>query len=412
MIKPGRDGWTDEQILGAINAVDGMSEVRFRYDVLRGGVRRTSISGDGSVSMDRFNDIQRTARFTLREEIDWLRDEIKPYMLLRMPDEQISAEMFAETWGERDALGYEWGAFEALGMDWDSIDASVFGSNEWEKRFAEFPLGVFVPSTPTRNSSNAATSWAVEAYDRTVILAEDSLTAPLFIAAGTAYLDAAQSVLAGAGITQVMVISSVATQLPADRIFEIGDSKLKVINTLLSEINYNPIYCDADGVFVLSQYVEPSVAGVEFSYRADRFSVIGRDTSSDIDFYKVPNVFIAVCSNPDIATPLHSVYTNDNPASRLSTVARGRTITSEVYKPDAVASQGDLDAYVRRRAFEANQVYETLKFNTALNPLHERADVLEIQHPDATGVYVESRWTLTMAADGKMTHEARRLVSL
>jgi len=412
MIKPGRGKWTDQQILDAIHAIGGTSEIKFRYDVLRGGVRRASIAAEGSVSLNRFDDIQRTARFTLYEEVDWLRDEIKPYMLLRMEDELISAPVIAQTWDERDALGYAWGALDALDMTWDELDAGRFNRAKWRPTYAEFPLGVFILSTPTRTSSDGVTIWTVEAYDRTIILVEDSLVEPLYILAGTAYLDAVQSVLVSAGIERVLITEAVNTQIPVDRIFEIGTSKLRVVNTLLSEINYNPIYCDVDGTFIISPYKEPSADQVSYTYRVDKRSIIGRDTTSDMDYYKVPNVFIAVCSNPDMNAVYTSVYVNDNPASRLSTVQRGRRITSEIYRPDAIASQEDLDAYIRRIAFEANQVYEPLQFVTALNPLHERAEVLQIQHPDATGIFVESSWTMMLAADGQMIHNVRRLVAL
>jgi hypothetical protein len=366
MIKAARGVWSDREIKDALCAVSGSQCVKFRYDVLRGGVRRASVHAEGSVSFNRFNEIQRTARFTLHEEIDWLLDEIKPYMLLRMPN------------GE----------------------------------FAEFPLGVFILSTPNRSSANSLTTWTVEAYDRTVILAEDSLVEPLYFAAGTAYLDAVQSVLVGAGVSQVLISDSADTVLAADREFEPGTKKIEVVNALLSEINFNPIYCDAEGRFVISKYREPGLLDAGWVYAADKTSIIGRDTQSNLDYFNMPNVFIAACSNPDLEEDYVSVWTNDNPVSKFSTVQRGRSIVSDIYQPDQITSQEDLDAYIRRIAFEANQVYEPIRFITALNPLHERADVLSLQHPDATGVFVESSWSFPLAASGQMTHEARRLVVL
>lgn len=366
MIKPGRDKWTDKQILDALHGVRGSVQILFRHDVLRGGIRTGSIHVDGSVSLNRFADIQRIARFTLYEPLDWLHDEIKPYMLLRMA----------------------------------------------QNEYAEFPLGVFTLSTPTRQSSNGLDTWSVEAYDRTVVLVEDSIVEPLYIAAGTSYLGAVESVLISAGITQVMVADLVNTEITVDREFEIGTRKLTIINTLLSEINFNPIYCDVDGHFVISRYVEPKAAHVEYTYAANQTSIISRDTQSDLDYFNVPNVFIAACSNPDLDEDYVSVWVNDNSASPFSTIQRGRNIVSEIYRPDAIASQKDLDDYIRRIAFEANQVYEPIAFKTALNPLHERADALLLQHPDATGVFVESSWNFPLSIKGQMTHNARRLISL
>ena len=403
MIKAGRGEWTDKQILDALHGVNGSIEVAFRFDVLKDGIRDRSVSAEGSVTLNRFADIQRTARFAFDEPLDWLKEEVKPYMLLCMGN-PVSEGFEYETWDARDALNYTFDEWDALALTWDMLD------NNKEKRWAEFPLGVFILSTPKRSSKNARTSWSVEAYDRTVILQEDSLTEPLLITAGTKYLDAIESVLVSAGITRIVVTEPVNTQIPADRVFEIGTKKLSVVNSLLNEINYNPIYCDADGAFIISPYVAPSAAQVSYTYKADHMSIIGRDTESELDYYNVPNVFIAICSNPDLEQDYVSVWINDNPASKLSTIQRGRRIVSEIYQPDAIASQAALDKYIGRIAFEANQVYKQLIFKTALNPLHERAEVLSLQHPDATGVYVESSWTIPLSADGEMTHHVRRLV--
>lgn len=412
MEKLARGIWSAQQILDALQGRTGSQEIQFRYDVIRGGARLKSVTAEGVVSLNRFADIQRTARFTLYDELDWLLDEIKPYMLLRMEDVITASSIDISTWDARDALGWTWDEWDARGLTWDELDSGVIGSTTREKQFAEFPLGVFVLSTPTRESINAVTVWHVEAYDHTVILAEDSLDEPLFIAAGTPYIDAVQSVLVGAGIVDIMIADYVDTDLPTDREFEVGTKKQAVVNALLSEINFDPIYCDAEGRFVLSAYKEPSLSAVDFTYRADELSVIARDTTSEADFYNVPNVFIAVCANPELDEDYRTVWVNDSPLSRLSTIRRGRRIVSEIYQPDAIASQEDLDAYIRRIAFEQNQIYEQLTFYTALMPIHGRAEVLAINHPDVDGVFVETGWDLPMTHSEQMTHYTRRLVEI
>lgn len=362
-----RGQWTDREILDALRGRSGAQVIKFRADVLQNNAkaREITLAPGGSVSMDKTAGICRTARLALYEPMDWLTEEIKPYMLLRMGN----------------------------GM------------------YAEFPLGVFIPSTPGRSSASGANEWAGEVYDRTVILEEDGLDEPLYITAGTKYLDAAQEVLVSAGIENVMIADYVDTVLPADREFEIGQSKREVINTLLSEINYNPIHCDVEGQFVISAYREPSPDAVDFTYAADELSIISRDTSSETDFYHMPNIFIAVCSNPDIDEDYRSVYVNDNPISQFSTVRRGRRIISEIYQPDQIASQADLDAYIRRMAYERMlEAGETVTFPSALMPVHGREDTLALQHPDVSGVFVETAWTLPLDASAEMAHTVRRVV--
>lgn len=410
-----RDGLTDSEIKQALHGQSGNQSYRFRYELQQSGARiRDLCVTEGCVSLDRSDTIQRGADLVINDsEINWLKNTIKIFMGLRV-------------------------------------------AGKW----VEWPLGVFIPSTPTKVTENVKsvkryddriddflffdTFWdeienftwrdidkgwirqrvllseelwetahfEVECYDRTVILAEDAFTDRYFVAAGTKYLDAVQSILVTAGIERVLVTREIPTEIPVDREWDIGISKLQIINTLLEEINYNPISCDADGNMILSPYIEPSVSSVSYVYAADEISVISPALSMTQDFYSVPNVFIAASKNPDLAQDFRSIYVNDNPASALSTVQRGRTIVSKVYTLDAVASQEDLDAYIRKQAFDANQIYEKIDFTTALMPFHGSGDVIALDHPAAKGIYQEVSWEMDLSAAGEMTHSARKLVRL
>jgi len=404
-----RGPWSDQEILDALHGKDGAQEIRYRADVLRGGARdrAVSLAPGGSVTLSTEDVILRAGSFNLYGAVDPLTEEIKPYMLLRMEDGVYRATMVYEF----NRKGYTWAELHERDLAFDALGRFTLQDDVSKPQYAEFPLGVFIPSTPARSSANGLDTWKIEAYDRTQILAEDGLDEPLFVAAGTKYLDAVLSVLAGAGITNVMIADYVDTAIPADREFEVGKTKQEVCNTLLGEINYNPIFCDADGRFVIQAYQEPTAAAADITYRADALSIIGRDTATETDYYKVPNVFIAVCSNPDLNEDYRSVYINDNPVSPLSTVRRGRRIISEIYRPDQIASQSDLDAYARRMAFERSlAASETVTFSTTPMPVHGRAEDVELQHPDASGVYREVGWTIYLDADKDMEHIAKRTV--
>lgn len=411
MIAAARGPWTEKQILDALHAASGSTQIKFRFDVLKNGVRVRSVPAGGEVTLNRFANIQRTARFDFYEQLDWLHDEIKPYMLLRMDDAIVEQSITLLTWRERDAQNLTWKEFDALEKTWGELDSGVFLNSLRVPQFAEFPLGVFVLSTPSRTSKDGINTWSVEAYDHTIILEEDCISEPLFFPKGTPYMEAISDILNSAGVTQVFMQATTDTLLPSDRIFEVGTSKRVIINRLLSEITFNSIYCDVDGRFILSEYVAPSAAVTTGRYRDDQLSIIARDTSSEIDYYKTPNVFIAICDNPDMEESFIGVWINDNPASMFSTIQRGRLITSEIYRPDAIASQELIDKYIKRYAIEAtNNRYEQIAFTTALNPLHERAEVLEISHPDIVGTVTESNWTMPLKYDGQMKHEVRRVV--
>ncbi len=405
-------GFSHAQIYDALHGRSGTRQMKFRYDLIRDGVTIGQLPViSGSVRYRKEDSIRRTARFTLKEDnrINWLTDRIKPYMLLRMPDGVRQSARPLETWG--NLAEYAWsGASQFLWGDF--ADGTAQGTARYE-RWVQFPLGVFIPSTPTRHFE-AGAQYEVEAYDLSVILKEDCITDRTYFASGTKYLDAVQSLLVSAGIVQVMATESEAV-MATDHEFEIGTSKLEIVNQLLMEINYNTFVIDADGIGILSPYEEPSGARVSLEYLQDQLSVICPQADTELDLYNVPNVFVAVVSNPDYSKDntdfeyFRCEYVNDNPASALSTIKRGRRIVS-VLKPNDIATLEDLQKYVRRQAFQASQVYETVQFSTALMPVHGENEVLRIQHPDIHGIYEETGWEMELSAGSQMTHEARRMM--
>lgn len=399
----------------ALHGKTGTRVVRFRFEIIRHGRVIGQADAQGSIAYDSQNQIRRTAQFDIRDAsgIDWITDMIKPFMLLRVRSSDVPVyHRRLKSWREIDAQHLSWAERDAMGLTWAQLMGQHQTGSEPVDEWAEYPLGLFVLSTPAHSVALDGNIWSVEGYDRTVILAEDSLTSPLYLAAGTKYLDAATAILLSAGIQNALIDRSSGTVLPSDREFPAGTKKIDVINRLLSEINYNSVYCNAEGEFILSRYIEPSLARVGITYEANEMSVIHPNVECINDFYNIPNVFIAECSNPELDRDYRSVFVNDSEASALSTVRRRRSIVSEIYRPEVTTNQADLDAFVRRKAFEACQLYEDVTFTTALMPMHGDAEILSLRHPAMSGAYAETGWTMDLTAGGIMTHRAKRLVNL
>lgn len=405
-----RAGITHEQVYNALFAKAGTKNIEFRYDLIRNGVKYSEVNVlSANVAFNRLSDINRTAQFEIcnSEEIDWLNDMVKPYMLLKVP---IGSKNIPYNWKQIRKQNLSWRKIETLKLSWREIHNKRFEIAQ-VSRWLEYPLGVFILSTPTKTTNNGIEIVNVEAYDKTVILQEDCIINRLFLKAGTSYINAIKSILLSANVAET-VGDTIETILPTDREFEIGENKLTIINKLLSEINFDPITVDAEGAFTLKKYTEPSQANISLSYKDDELSVLYDEMKGEADFYNVPNVFIAAVSNPELNEDFKSIFVNENPSSKLSTVSRKRHIVSEVYRPDVTPTQEDLDSYIRKIAFEKNQVYEKLTFTTDLMPIHERAEVLEIRNGNLNGIYIETAWSMDLSVEGVMQHEARRLVSI
>lgn len=361
--------YSKQEIIDALHGKYGQRHFKFRYDLLdRDDKKIGELDSvvDGEVSMASLDSIKRTAKFRLKDrgEINWLSDRIQPFALLRMRD----------------------------------------------GKYIEFPLGIFLLSSPTRKDENKSVYRDVEAYDGLLILRDDKFDTRYTVTAGTNYRQAVIDILTSAGITKHN-IEQTDKVLPVDMEFEPGKEKLEAVNALLQAINYTPLYVDVYGYFTSMTYRSPSIRAAEYTYRDDELSIIYAGMEEELDLFNAPNKWVVVCSNAEQS--LFSTYTNDNPNSPTSTVNRGRTIVDYREVTD-IADQQSLDAYVQRIAFEASQVYGKLTFETALNPLHDYMDVLEIDYSPLgiKGKYSETGWTMPLKAGARMKHEVRKVVSI
>lgn len=366
MLSLAANGYTADQVMKQLHDT---REISFRYDLLNkseikiGEIAATS----GNVSFDSEAEIKRVASFTIKEEegkdIDWLNDRIRPVFILKMPD----------------------------------------------GGFAEWPLGVFLLSSPKRKEQNNYIIRDIEAYDTSLILKEDKFTSRYYIASATRYTDAIKSILDSAGIWKVN-ITPYSSGMAVSKEFEPGMSKLEAINQLLQEINYNSLWVDANGYFVVSPYILPSNREAEYEYKNDDLSIIHNGAIMDEDLFNVPNTWVRVASMPQ-KTSIKSTYINNLPTSRTSTISRGRTIVDYAVIDD-ICNQTALDSYTKRVAYEASQIYGTFEFETALMPHHTSNDCLFIDHStfDVAAKFIESSWRMDLVSGGRMSHNARRVI--
>lgn len=370
MLSLARNGYSEQSVVDVLHGKDGSRLIKFRYDLLdkfenKKGELLSVVSGE--VAMSSTSEIMRTAKFTLKDDgtIDWLSDRIQPFVELRMKD----------------------------------------------GNFIEFPLGVFLLNSPTRSDKFGEVYRDVEAYDGNIILKEDLVDSRYFIPSGTNYKTAIIALLNSAGI-QKHNIEDIDKALSVDREFEIGTSKLEIINTILSEINFIPLHVDENGYFTSYTYRPPVLRATDYVYEDSRVSVVYEGVQEKLDLFSIPNKWVAVVSNSE-EPPLQAVYVNDDPNNPLSTVSRGRTLVKYM-ELERIADQETLDSYIQRVAHEDSQVYGQIEIKTAIMPFHSYRDVLKI-HYAKLGVsdkYVETGWSFPLEAGGEMSHTLGKVVSI
>ncbi|MGG4499025.1 hypothetical protein [Brevibacillus reuszeri] len=364
-----RNGYKTEQVIQALHAPQ--RTFHFRYELLdsQNQVKATLLNIQAAnIKYNALAQIKRTASFSLLDDgsINFLSDRIKPYALLRMPDG---------------------------------------GWTEW-------PLGVFIPTTPPRKADPTGTIFRdVEAYDLLQVLVDDKVEDRYTVVAGKNYIAEIKVLLDSAGITAQNLTATTKT-LPATRDWDPGTTKLQIINDLLGAINYRSLWFDENGIAIAQPYVAAAERASEYTYRDDDDSVIFPEAQQTLDLFSVPNKWVLVVSEAD-RPPLVSIYTNNNLGSPTSTISRGRTIV-DYRRSQEAADQATLDARAQRIASEASQVYESVDFETAIMPMHSDMDCLTLEF-SALGIadkYLESSWEFELSVGARMKHHIRKVVNV
>ena len=106
-----------------------------------------------------------------------------------------------------------------------------------------------------------------------------------------------------------------------------------------------------------------------------------------------------------------AVAVNENPASPLSTVRRGRRI-SQCISVDNIASQEELEKYAQLVCQKHMLLGETITISTTLIPCCGVNEVVSIVHPDTEGLCIETGWTMSLEPGGTMTHKLEKVVGI
>lgn len=362
----------NQDIIDALHMKDGKREVKFRYDILNYDEVKigefTAIEG-GNLGLNSLAQIKRKGRFRFKEnefnDVDWLNSKVQPFFMVKV-------------------------------------------KNEW----MEFPLGIFLISSPSRNLRYATVYRDVECFDTSLVLLEDKFDTRYKIDAGSNYVESITQIINDAGIWKVS-IPKLLGSIKTDKEFEIGTSRLEAVNELLKEINYTSIWVDEWGYFTAKPYILPSNRLAEYTYRDDEMSIITpRSSMEELDLFSIANKWVVVATNPE-TEPLISKYTNDNPGSLTSTVSRKRTIV-DYREINDILDQDTLDSYTKRIAYEASNTFGKFIFETAIMPHHTYMNSIYCEH-SKLGIhdtYIETSWELDLKIGGKMKHSARKVIQI
>jgi len=255
----------------------------------------------------------------------------------------------------------------------------------------EMPVGVFLPSAPLETNSALGAVSEVELHDKCALLDSDIWTdgsgvpSTYVAAVGDEVLELIRLLIEDTGETADTIEPDPALLVTSALTWDVGTTRLRIINDLLDAAGYFSLWVDGWGHFRATPYTEPSSRAPRFSLMAP-FEVGANslwlpDWTRDRDIYAVPNRVVAISQGDGETAALTSTATNEDPDSPYSEPSRGRWITTVETGVEAL-DQAALDTYAARRLSQLTSVTTTLEVKHALLPGLNVNDVVNVVHPE------------------------------
>jgi len=255
----------------------------------------------------------------------------------------------------------------------------------------QVPTGVFLCAAPVENWGDQGLSRQVELADKLSVLDQD-------IASGDPDGIAAYSVDVGANVIDTVktlieetgevtpAIEPDATVLAAAMVWQVGTTRLRVINDLLDAAGYFSLFCDGWGRYQAVPYVQPSDRVPVYEsiapFSDGPQSLMDPSWIRDRDIYSIPNRYLVIGQGDGDNAALTSVATNEDPGSPYSYSSRGRWIT-QVEEGVEAADQATLDTIARARLSRATSVTNQLTVKHAFLPDLKINSVIRFVNPDS-----------------------------
>ena len=288
----------------------------------------------------------------------------------------------------------------------------------------EIPLGVFLIAAAPEEWSGTGRILSLELLDKATVLDQDSVDATYTVGAGTRILAAVSTVISGAG-ESITVDTDVTDTLSSAMVWEVGTTKLQIVNELLKALNYN-LRVDGNGSFRATPDVLPADRSLTYELLNvarelvdGEKSIYGKGWSRDQDLFDVPNKVRAVQSASGDVAALTGTYTNTDPDSPFSYPSRGnrwKTKTlADVETPAGTDSEviAFLESVARRSLIAYTSVSATVEVSCLPLPVRV-GDVLRFKNVPA-GIdnrHVVASIELNANSLGLMKLKLSELVSL
>lgn len=283
----------------------------------------------------------------------------------------------------------------------------------------EFPMGTFMLMSPKKSSNGILVNRPIQCYDLLLALEQDKTLVSVAYAAGSNVVDLIEALIISVGTWAKYNIVDSTEILAEDVSYELGKSKLFIINSLLNMINYYPLWCDGLGIYRGIPWTE--TANITHEFIDNEFSLYESGIELELDYTNMYNRVVIINNqlNEDTA-PLYKVWTFEDEglsSHPFSYTSINRYVT-KIFNSEAV-SQAYVDLRARRELLKMLEIEESINYNHAFvskrleDGLPWQGDGYRFKNEllDIDSIYKIESLNIQMTAGGVVNSKIKRIRS-
>lgn len=266
----------------------------------------------------------------------------------------------------------------------------------------EYPLGTFLFADVQSQRFSYGLTLSASLVDQNLLLSQQ-LAESLSFPAGTTASAAITATVNAAGIYTAQIAASSYT-FGSPLAFPSGASGTtyaSVLDAICAKAGYYSPYFDSSGVLQVRATVTVASVTATLNY-VDGGRIIAASITESNDLLAAPNRFLVIDTS---ATTGAVTYPYLIPAAAPHSYEKRGFYLTKVIESPGVGSVTQAQAVGAAYGASTPQAYETVVFSSPADPRHDTFDVINYRGTN----YLETKWSLTCAPGGPMTHTVMRV---
>ena len=229
------------------------------------------------------------------------------------------------------------------------------------------PLGTFLIQTPSYSFDGKIKNVTMDAYTPLLELKENMPPLGYSILKDENIMDRAYRIVREQ-VRAPVIKTETDDVLFTNFVANVDDTWISFVYDLIANAKYS-LYLDEMGRVLFTPDQDTASLQPVWTYDDSNSSILYPSLDIDHDLYGIPNVVEVIFSNG--ASYYYGKAVNDDPASPISTVNRGREITHRVTDPDLLGdpTEEQIQAYAERLLREMSSLEYTISYTHGYCPV-------------------------------------------